>query len=111
MVKYDTVLVISYIVKNARWNSSVLSLDIAANLPCASLNLHPKVAVHSLFNMQEIKAAFSKRYCSVSHCIYYAEIQYSGRLICKECALKHECFIPWYRSDPAMYCTFSFTQK
>ena len=51
-----------------------ISLDIAAILPCTSLYLHPKVTMNSMFNMQEIQAAFSTRNYSVSHCILHAEV-------------------------------------
>ena len=91
------------IVQNARWNASVLSLDIAAILLCTSLYLHPKVAMNSMFNMQEIKAAFSTRYCSVSHFILHGKTIYGVRLRCEEFPLKHNCFIqqcPWPNERP-----------
>ena len=67
MQKYNTVHVC--IVQNARWNTNVLSLNIAAILPCTSLYLHPIVAMHSMFNIQEFQAAISTWYCSESHYI------------------------------------------
>ena len=56
MQKYNTVHVC--IVQNARWNTNVLSLNIAAILPCTSLYLHPIVAMHSMLHMQEIELLF-----------------------------------------------------
>ena len=86
------------------------------------------VAIHSIYNIQEFQAASSTQFCTVSKvfhiekegtvCAYFAKrhslkwtsirswtvlkISYSLRIHCRACALKYECFIRRYRSNPAM---------
>merc|ERR1711911_440529 len=64
-----------------------------------------------MFNMQEFQNAFSTLHCTVSKHIYMSvQCAYGVFLHCTECALNHECFMPRYRSDPALYSTLTATK-
>ena len=53
------------------------------------------VAIYSIFNIQEFKAAFSTLYCRVSNCNVHRIIVYTALLHWRLGALKVKCFRVW----------------
>ena len=93
------------ITEYARWKMGILSKDIAAILLCTAPYLHPKSS-HTLYvQYKRVSTMF------FNAIIYFLQVYFTWEkcvqcaLHCREYALKDECFIRRYRSDPAMYST------
>ena len=90
---------------------NVLSEDIAVILLCTAPYLHPKSS-HTLYvQYKRVSTMF------FNAIIYFLQVYFTWEkcvqcaLHCRECALKDECFIRRYRSDPAMYSTLPAPKK
>ena len=70
-----------------------------------------KVAMHSMFNIKEFQACFSTFFVCCKEIYFTWEKCVQFALHCRECALKDECFIQRYRSDPPMYNTVPAPKK
>ena len=64
-------------------------------------NCSQNAAGYSIFNIQEFQNAFSKLHFTVSKRILHGKSGYRVHTV---------CFIPRYRSDPAMYSTLRATK-
>ena len=103
---YRVHTVCSYIARNARWITGVLSDDIAAILPCTALYSQPKCSRTLCFQYTWVSNSFfnTTLYCKQAYFTWEKWVQcvYGVFLHCTECALNNGSFIRRYRSDPTM---------